>query len=413
MANYSTQLEEFTERLWVDKKVSNTVMEGTAVGTKLMSRKSTGGGKYFEKAVRLDRVYTASEFAIGDTFTANTIENSDNLQANYRHIGDAMKIDLLTIAENDSAQGVISKMEDNVDTLTTSLEQKWNDNLHYGLNASNKWGGLDYMYLQTGSYYGVTRAKSKALIPFIVDATATGKSTAGTVTVTVDSATLTGSSTTFVSDNIVAGDQIIVTGADGLPYTFQIASVDSETQLTLATNFPNSAADGAGLSYTLVGHFNDTTHYGAAGDFTLEKADHAFTLASFDGKDPVDFGYCQSNIFERFRASLRERNRYSGESNDPGLARFSNFKFNNADIVIDPRCPSGRVRFLNTKYSRMQFLNGFDQFDLVKGPDGKRWQLDSRASGAAYVTMVAQSVISGNWMHWAHNRCSELKNLKA
>ncbi len=77
----------------------------------------------------------------------------------------------------------------------------------------------------------------------------TTKYTTGTVTVTNASAVVTGASTVW-STNIVAAD--VFKGSDGEYYA--IASVDSNTQITLGRNYDGTTAAGASYTIYLDGH---------------------------------------------------------------------------------------------------------------------------------------------------------------
>ena len=69
---------------------------------------------------------------------------------------------------------------------------------------------------------------------------------AGTLTLTNNSALVTGSDTTF-STEIAAGDFIVVT-VGGIPYTLPVKSVESGTALTLVSNFTGPTQSGAAWS---------------------------------------------------------------------------------------------------------------------------------------------------------------------
>ena len=76
---------------------------------------------------------------------------------------------------------------------------------------------------------------------------------AGTITATNGSQTITGDGTAWQTAGLTAGDGIIID--TGIVYT--IATVDSETQITLAANYAGST--GSGKSYTI--HTDFTTNY--------------------------------------------------------------------------------------------------------------------------------------------------------
>jgi len=66
---------------------------------------------------------------------------------------------------------------------------------------------------------------------------------AGTITLTNNSATVTGSGTAFTSE-LTVGDFIVVT-VGGIPYTLPIKTVDSNTSLTLVSNYTGPTQGGA------------------------------------------------------------------------------------------------------------------------------------------------------------------------
>lgn len=69
---------------------------------------------------------------------------------------------------------------------------------------------------------------------------------AGTLTLTNNSATVTGSSTTFTTE-LAAGDFIVVT-VGGVTYTLPVKSIESATALTLVSNFTGPTQSGAAWS---------------------------------------------------------------------------------------------------------------------------------------------------------------------
>ncbi|WP_326928884.1 tail fiber domain-containing protein [Citrobacter sp. RHBSTW-00881] len=69
---------------------------------------------------------------------------------------------------------------------------------------------------------------------------------AGTLTLTHNSAAVAGSGTTFITE-VAAGDFIVVT-VGGVPYTLPIKSVESGTALTLVSNFTGPTQSGAAWS---------------------------------------------------------------------------------------------------------------------------------------------------------------------
>lgn len=68
--------------------------------------------------------------------------------------------------------------------------------------------------------------------------------TAGTLTLTNNSDSVTGAGTAF-STELVAGDFVVVT-VGGIPYTLPVKSIESDTALTLVSNFTGPTQSGAG-----------------------------------------------------------------------------------------------------------------------------------------------------------------------
>ncbi|MGP0663424.1 phage tail protein, partial [Citrobacter freundii] len=69
---------------------------------------------------------------------------------------------------------------------------------------------------------------------------------AGTLTLTNNSAAVAGSGTAFTTE-VAAGDFIVVT-VGGVPYTLPVKSVESGTALTLVSNFTGPTQSGAAWS---------------------------------------------------------------------------------------------------------------------------------------------------------------------
>lgn len=68
---------------------------------------------------------------------------------------------------------------------------------------------------------------------------------AGTLTLTNNSAAVSGSGTAFTTE-VAAGDFIVVT-VGGVPYTLPVKSVESSAALTLVSNFTGPTQAGAAL----------------------------------------------------------------------------------------------------------------------------------------------------------------------
>ncbi|MEB1002965.1 phage tail protein, partial [Citrobacter freundii] len=69
---------------------------------------------------------------------------------------------------------------------------------------------------------------------------------AGTLTLTNNSAAVTGSGTAFTTE-LVAGD-FIVANVGGIPYTLPVKSLESGTALTLVSNYTGPTQSGAAWS---------------------------------------------------------------------------------------------------------------------------------------------------------------------
>ncbi|EML9832182.1 phage tail protein, partial [Citrobacter freundii] len=69
---------------------------------------------------------------------------------------------------------------------------------------------------------------------------------AGTLTLTNNSAAVSGSGTAFTTE-LAAGDFIVVT-VGGIPYTLPVKTVNSNTSLTLVSNFTGPTQSGAAWS---------------------------------------------------------------------------------------------------------------------------------------------------------------------
>ncbi|HAT3689723.1 TPA: phage tail protein, partial [Citrobacter freundii] len=69
---------------------------------------------------------------------------------------------------------------------------------------------------------------------------------AGTLTLTNNSAAVSGSGTAFTTE-LVAGDFIVVT-VGGIPYTLPVKTVNSNTSATLVSNFTGPTQSGAAWS---------------------------------------------------------------------------------------------------------------------------------------------------------------------
>jgi len=76
----------------------------------------------------------------------------------------------------------------------------------------------------------------------------------GTVAATNGSATITGTSTTWVTDGVRAGDTIWIQPASGAPVSYPITAVASATGLTIGFNYGGTT--GTGLSYLIERRFD-------------------------------------------------------------------------------------------------------------------------------------------------------------
>jgi hypothetical protein len=262
----------------------------------------------------------------------------------------------------------------------------------------------------------LTRNLSQQLVPWIIRADDIYSTSAGTVSVTADSTAVTGSSTSFSTDNIKAGSIIKITDGSGVVHTHIVATVSSDTAIVLATTYKGSTA--SGLSYSISGHFSDTDFYGASRKFTIEKATHAQRVCGNSGMERPDLGCTTSGLFERFEAMLRAKNNGTIESNDPGIKGFDNFLFNRTPIVQDPKaCDAStgapHLYFFNTKFMYLQFLKGWDKYELKPNESGHRLVRVDSSSGEQFATLIGQVVMSGNLILSAANRQSVLKEIDA
>jgi hypothetical protein len=417
MANYSSDLEALTLRRFIDKKVGKSIYGSTAVMNKLYENRETGDGAQWEKAINLHVLTTAKNFEVfdgsTDSYTANDVNNVDNLIFRYKHTGDALKVSELKVKQNAGPSGKIKIVDEAIDSLVESLKQKVSDNVHTGDNSGANPSGFANQFAITGTYGGITRADAPALVPHILyaDRVSADYST-GTVTATNGSTAIVGSGTAFTTGsphNVRAGAVMYITDGAGTVHEHYVASVTDGTNLVLATKYRGTTA--AGLSYVAKNPLADTTFYGASGVFTLEKISAGFALASNAGEDLPDLGMCRSNMFERFERELRIKNLYTVEASDPGIKAYRNFKYNGMNVVVDPKVPAGTFRAINTKHCKWVFLDGYDKFDLAPDENGKRMSRVTATSGASFVTLVGQVVLSNNMANWALNRCFEVRNI--
>jgi hypothetical protein len=416
--NNTNRLEALTLALWVDQEIEKQVWQGTAVSKKLYAQKKTGGGFDFNKNISLDMANPIAAFAVGDSYTPTTLDNVDSLKLDYAHFGGALTMNEINISQNGSPEGRVNMVTDALDTFKRWQQEQLSQSIWRGTNSSNTWAGLLGYWLanQTGDVAGVTRNLSQQLVPNLIKANSVGSSNAGTVAVTVDSTTLTGTSTTYSTDGIVAGDTIRITDAAGAVHEHLIATVTSDTALVLATTYKGTTA--SGLSATATGHFYDTAFYGATGVFNIEKATHAQRVAGNGGLEKPDIGATTPALFERFEAMLRAKNNSTVESNDPGIKGFDNFMFNRTAMVQDVKACSASTGapylvFLNTEFIRMQFLKGWDKYEISPNEAGNRLVRVDSSSGEKFATVVGQVVMSGNLMVTAPNRQSVLTDIVA
>lgn len=416
--NNSSLLDALTQELWLDSEVEKQVWESTALLKKLYSKREVGGGDSFKKNIALDMDDPTGVFAQGDSYTPVTIDNVDSLALNYQNFGGAFYMNEIAISQNSTKEGRVNMVKDALDTFARWQIQRASTEIWNGTYASNRWAGILGYWLanQTGAVGGVTRNLSAQLVPNILDATATGYSSAGTVAVTDDSATVTGTSTTYSTDGIKAGDEIRITDGDGVVHKHIIATVTSDTALVLATVYRGTTA--SGLSAVAQSHFYDTDFYGAQGKFTIEKATHAQRVAGNEGLENPDIGVTTGGLFERFEQMLRNKNNGTIESNDPGIKGFANFMFNRTPIVQDPKACSPSTGspylvFLNTKFMHLQFCKDWDKYELKPDENGHRLRRVDSTSGEKFATVLGQAVMSGNLMISAANRCSVLKTIDA
>jgi hypothetical protein len=114
----------------------------------------------------------------------------------------------------------------------------WQGDITSGTGNLNKFDGLLKLIGKTFSSTGVVNVNA-------IDGT-------GTIAVTNGSATVTGTSTTFTSIGIAAGDKVSI-----LDVIYTVSSVDSATQITLTANY--AGTNGSGLAYTFIPQYSTGT----------------------------------------------------------------------------------------------------------------------------------------------------------
>jgi hypothetical protein len=416
--NNTSLLEALTLELWVDNQVEKEVFESTALSKKLYTNRKTDGGSLISKNVALDMDNPMAAFDVGDSYTPTTLDNVDSLKVNYKNFGGALELSEIELSQNSTAEGRVNMMTDALDTFKRWQQEEFSNQLWRGTYSSKKWAGISgyWMANQTGDVGGLTRNLSQQLVPWIIRADDIYSTSAGTVSVTADSTAVTGSSTSFSTDNIKAGSIIKITDGSGVVHTHIVATVSSDTAIVLATTYKGSTA--SGLSYSISGHFSDTDFYGASRKFTIEKATHAQRVCGNSGMERPDLGCTTSGLFERFEAMLRAKNNGTIESNDPGIKGFDNFLFNRTPIVQDPKaCDAStgapHLYFFNTKFMYLQFLKGWDKYELKPNESGHRLVRVDSSSGEQFATLIGQVVMSGNLILSAANRQSVLKEIDA
>ena len=154
------------------------------------------------------------------------------------------------------------------------------------------------------------------------------------------------------------------------------------------TGNQGKALDGLGIAVgatgTYAGITRDTSKQGTAitsyanttgGPFSLTMVNTAIGAIRFGNEKP-DLILTTQTIWNRFweRSQTSERN----VAEDLRAIGFDSVRFNGADVVVDPHCPSGYIWLLNTKYMEFWVLEGKDFY--LRGPfevhneDARVWQ---------------------------------------
>ena len=110
--------------------------------------------------------------------------------------------------------------------------------------------------------------------------------------------------------------------------------------------------------------------------FEVANADSGEACINYLTREKPDLILTTQTIWNRFweRSQTSERN----VAEDLRAIGFDSVRFNGADVVVDPHCPSGYIWLLNTKYMEFWVLEGKDFY--LRGPfevhneDARVWQ---------------------------------------
>ena len=166
-------------------------------------------------------------------------------------------------------------------TLTSATGFKIGDMIRVGLTS-----GYEYRTIQNLVGVTVTLDSALSVAPSVADTidqvveeagfvgSKAANYTTGTVTATNGSPTITGSGTAWLA-NVGPGDKILVRALSSSNRTFyEVLSVDSDTQITLTSNFAETT--GSGLTYILRGipfnRVNGIRHVKIARGIVLENS---------------------------------------------------------------------------------------------------------------------------------------------
>ena len=203
---------------------SDLVGQGTA--------RSVSGGTYVYAGGLFRNLGASTQLTAGSLSQVFNANNSNVPYWNFINGGSVAEIDGRTTS---NARRLYHAMNVNGDTVI--FNERWRD--ASGTNATYP------SMVQTSGY---ARMEANGQNHFLASCERTG---AGTVSVTTGSVTVTGTGTSFVTDNLTVGDDLVVSDADLVANitVCRISSVASNTSLTLSV--PYDAATASGKTYRM------------------------------------------------------------------------------------------------------------------------------------------------------------------
>lgn len=394
------------------KAVSETSIPKTVLLEYLLKNRETFTGDRIEWPIyKTDGTNGASVFfnihnATSDAVTATVPDAYILGTTDPKNAGRKIMLSKIQLAQSKGKEARLAYLKHETHARVLEIYQGASRALFSGNPAATnaaEFTGLDNTILATGSYGGLTRTTSRALVGNALSATLTANAvqTASSFSATNGSATLTKNGHGLT---VSAGDFCFVIDDSNNERVYYITASDSNT-ITISPAY--EGATDSSVSVRVQSPYNDTNEYGASGKLTLAKVDLARAMAIDGGEEP-DLAVCSRFVWRRLRQLVldTEHSVTKADLSRLGSSGVNNFEVNGMPVTMDNSAAASRLYMLNTKYLKLYMLKGYETPRL-----DSEGLITLATENAKYSTLVGETVMVGDLVATGVNRHAVLTNL--